>query len=325
MDSYYNKIGLPRLSLRQMHYALAAADCANVTAAARRLNISQPAVSVAIASLERHYGTPLFTRQPGLGMQLTGFGRQVFTEIRELLKHANSVANLSLPNGPLRGEFSLGIYEALAPYYLPAILSGFQKALPEVRVNFFEAPLDALLAKLHDGSADLCITYDVGLDDGFSATTLYELQPFVLVSPDHPLAGKARLRLRQLSGLPLVLLDQEASANYVLGLLQAHGVKPSAILRAGSFELQRSLVANGHGVALSHTRPLVETTYDGKTLHFIQIADDISPQRVLLAASKRHRAAPVTDASRKLIGKLFALLPRASPKNRILIIRKKHA
>jgi DNA-binding transcriptional LysR family regulator len=325
MDNHYSKIGLPRLSLRQMHYALAAADSGNVTGAARRLNVSQPAVSVAIATLERHYGTPLFARQPGLGMQLTGFGRQVFTEIRELLKHANSVANLSLPNGPLRGEFTLGIYEALAPYYLPAILSGFQKSLPEVRVNFFEAPLDVLLAKLHDGSADLCITYDVGLDDGFSTITLYELQPFVLASPGHPLAGKRSVRLRQLGGLPLVLLDQEASANYVLGLLHAHGVKPSTILRAGSFELQRSLVANGHGIALSHTRPLVETTYDGKALRFIRIADAISPQRVLLAASKRHRTGPVTEASRKLIAGLFANLPRASPKNRILIIRKKHA
>lgn len=314
MDIDYKKIGLPALSLRQMYYALAAADSGNVTAAARRLNVSQPAVSVAIASLEQHYGTPLFTRQPGQGVQLTGFGRQVFTEVRGLLKHASSVENLSQPSGPLRGEITLGIYEALAPYYLPAILGALQKSLPQVRVNFFEAPLDTLLARLHDGSADISITYDVGLDDEFSTTTLYELQPFVLAAPDHSLAKKSRIKLRELNGLPLVLLDQEASANYVLGLLHAHGVKPSAILRAGSFELQRSLVANGHGLALSHTRPRVETTYDGKTLRLIMVTDKISPQRVLLAASRRHRTSPVAASAAKLIEKLFLELPRATPK-----------
>ncbi len=319
MDTDHKKFGLPVLSLRQMHYALAAADSGNVTVAARRLNISQPAISVAIAALEQHYGTPLFTRQPGQGVQLTGFGRQVFSEIRNLLKHVNAVESLSEASGPLRGDVTIGIYDALAPYYLPAILKALQAGLPQVRASFFEASLDLLLDKLHNGSIDLCITYDVGLDDSVTATTLYPLQPFILAAPDHPLARQKNLRLRDLDGLPLVLLDQEASAHYVLGLLHAHGVKPSSILRAKSFELQRSLVANGLGLALSHTRPLAETSYDGRPLSFLAIADRIAPQRVLLATSHRHRPSPIAGATHKIIEKLFANMPRAAVQNRILI------
>ncbi|HRX36337.1 MAG TPA: LysR family transcriptional regulator, partial [Aestuariivirga sp.] len=62
MDSDHQKIGLPSVSLRQLHYALAAADSGNVTEAAKKLHVSQPAISAAIAVLERHYGTALFTR-----------------------------------------------------------------------------------------------------------------------------------------------------------------------------------------------------------------------------------------------------------------------
>ncbi len=297
MDDQNQKNGLPALSLRQLHYALAAAEHGNVTEAARRLNVSQPAVSAAVAALESHYGTPLFTRQPGQGVSPTRFGLSLFTEIRALLKQARAVFALQEGAGPMRGEVTIGIYEALAPYYLPAILKHLDSALPEVRVTIFEAELDQLVTRLHDGSADLSITYDVGIDPGLDTTTLYTLRPFILAPRRHPVARKPSAALKTLDGEPLILLDQPASAQYVMGLLHARGVAPSSVLRVKSFELQRSLVANGQGLALSHTRPLVATSYDGKPLTAVPVSDDLSPQRVLLASSRRHRPSPVAGAA----------------------------
>ncbi len=325
MDAQNQKIGLPAVSLRQMQYALAAADAGNVTDAARHLNVSQPAVSAAIAALEAHYATRLFIRRPGQGISLTRFGQSLFGEIRSLLKQARSVFDLSETSTVTRGEITIGIYEALAPYYLPAILSRLSEKLPDVRVNFFEAELDGLLARLHDGSADLCITYDVGLDHDISATTLYELRPFILAAARHPLTRSPSARLKDLDGQTLVLLQQQASAQYVLGLLHASRVRPSRIIRAQSFELQRSLVANGLGLALSHTRPLVATSYDGKKLVAVPVSDRLEPQRVLLAVSSRHRAAPIATAVAHEVQKTFAGLPEAAVDDGILINRKKRA
>lgn len=295
-----------------MQYGLAAADHGNVTEAARRLNVSQPAVSAAIAVLEDHYRTALFLRQPGQGVTPTRFGHNLFTAIRLLLKEARGVLDLSASPGPLSGDVVIGIYEALAPYYLPAVLRVLEKALPDVRVNFFEAELGQLVDRLADGSADLCITYDVGLDPDVAAETLYELRPFILAPARHGLAKAGRAPLKALEGQPLVLLDQAASAQYVLGLLHAKGVRPARILRAQSFELQRSLVANGLGLALSHTRPAANLSYDGKKLAAVPVADAITPQRVLLAASRRHRAAPVTRAAAALVKQAFESLPQAA-------------
>ncbi len=308
-----------------MHYALAAADLGNVTAAARRLNVSQPAVSAAIAALESHYGTALFSRLPGQGVSVTRFGKSLFTEIRGLLKQARVVLDLTEKSGALRGEASLGIYEALAPYYLPAILARLEAELPEVRVSVFEAGLDQLVSRLHDGSADLTITYDVGIDTDVSAETLYALRPFVLAPLRHRLARAGQAALKDLDGETLVLLDQEASAQYVLGLLHAHGVAPARVFRVKSFELQRSLVANGQGLALSHTRPLVRTSYDGKPLVALPVTDDLAPQRVLLAASRRHRPSPAAGAVAACVRQTFRDLPRPAVDSRILISRKKRA
>ena len=308
-----------------MQYALTAADSGNVTGAARLLNVSQPAVSAAIAALETHYHTPLFIRRAGQGVALTRFGGSLFSEIRGLLKQARGVFDLSEKTSATRGEVTIGIYEALAPYYLPAILARLSDRLPDVRVSFFEAGLEALVARLHDGSADLCITYDVGLDRDIAAATLYQLRPFILAAARHRISKSKSARLKDLDGEALILLQQEASAQYVLGLLHASGVKPSRVIRAQSFELQRSLVANGLGLALSHTRPLVATSYDGKKLVAVPVADKIAPQRVLLASSSRHRASPASAAVAQEVEKTFAGLPQAAIDDGILISRKKRA
>ena len=62
------------LTLKQLRYAVAAADAGNVTQAAESLHVSQPSISVAIAQIEAHYGRKLFVRHKGEGVELTSFG-----------------------------------------------------------------------------------------------------------------------------------------------------------------------------------------------------------------------------------------------------------
>ena len=312
MNTDHQKIGLMAISLRQLSYALAAADAGNVTVAARRLNISQPAVSAAIATLEAHYGAMLFTRHPGQGVVPTRFGERLFTEIRMLIRQASDVLALSESSGSLRGEVAIGIYEALAPYYLPAILTRLAQELPDVRVSFFEVELGQATGRLHDGSLDLCISYDVGLDREVVTQTLYTLRPFILAPAAHRLAEAEEVPVTVLHGEALVLLEHAASAQYVMGLLSARDVKPSRVIRVRSFELQRSMVANGWGLALSHTRPLVTTSYDGKPLLALPVTTRFPPQRVLLASSGRHKPSGLLEAVTTAIRKCFTELPHAA-------------
>ena len=304
MHSQYQKIR--SLTLKQFSYALAAAEEGNVSAAARKLHVSQPAVSAAIAALEQHYGLKLFTRHPAQGVSLTGFGVEVMTGARRLCDQALTLASLASPDAGLGGEIGLCCYEAIAPYILPRLLKRLHEKLPDVTVRFTEADLDGTAQSLRRGTADLAISYDLGLEDGIETETIYTLQPRVICSAGHRFAKKRKLRLSDLHNEPLVLLDQPLSAQYVLGLLKANGVAPVIAARIHGFELQRSLVANGIGIAVVHTLPETGKAYDGKALCAIPVADNLIEQRVLLACLARNRSRPVLKAAQREIIAAFA-------------------
>ncbi len=284
------------LTLRQLTYALAAGDHGNVTAAARWLNVSQPAVSSAIAALEQHYGMKLFSRQPAQGVTLTPFGVKVMSEARLLCDQAQTVASLATPDAKIAGEVSLCCYEAIAPNILPRLLRRLKIRLPEVSIRFFETDLEGAINSLTHGRADLAITYDLGLSGDLRTQSLYTLQPQIICSTEHRFAAYSEVSLADLHGEDIVLLDQPLSAQYVIGLLRASSAVPVVVARVKSLELQRSLVANGFGVALAHTLPNTNTANDGKQVCRLPLAEKLVEQQVLLACTRQSENRPILKA-----------------------------
>lgn len=306
MHSQYQKIG--SLTIRQLAYTLATAEEGNVSAAARKMHVSQPAISAAIAALEDHYGMKLFTRHPAQGVSLTPFGVQVVAEARLLCDQAQKVASLASPESGLAGEIGLCCYEAIAPYILPRLLRHLETTLPAVTIRYSEASLEGVVQNLQRGTTDLVITYDLGLSGQLVTDTLYVLQPHVICSSRHRFAAARTLRLSSLRNEPLILLDQPLSAQYVLGLFRSKGIAPNISGMVRGFELQRALVANDYGIAVAHTLPDTGKAYDGKAIHAIPIVDDLVEQRVLLASLDRNQERPILVAARQEIVASFVEL-----------------
>jgi len=294
MDIQYKNI--KSLTLKRLIYAIATADHGNVTAAARWLNVSQPAVSSAILALESHYGMRLFTRQPAQGVTLTPFGMNVISQARLLCDQAQTVASLATPDAQISGNISICFYEAVAPFIVPRILRRLREHLPEVTVRFFETGLEGAATAPSNGQADIAITYDLGLSGDLGMQTLYELQPKIICSAQHRFAGHGQISLSDLDGEDLVLLDQPLSSQYVMGLLRARSAVPVIVAEVRSLELQRSLVANGVGVALSHTNPRSEMSYDGNRVISLELTDDIAAQRILAVCQRHGESRPVVRA-----------------------------
>ena len=119
------------MSLRQLRYVVAAADCGHVTAAAKRLNVSQPSVSSAIAEVEAEIGVPLFMRHHARGVTLTPVGERIVNEARLLLKHASDFGQNAVElGGALKGEIVVGCFLTLAIRFLPGLLARFAQILP---------------------------------------------------------------------------------------------------------------------------------------------------------------------------------------------------
>lgn len=234
-------------------------------------------------------------------MALTPQGRKFIEEAEALL---NRAALLEDSKQPVVGEsrLRLGCFIDLAPFLLAQSLNQLRVALPDVVLTHGVETFEGLISGLIDGRFDFALTYDLGLDAGFSCKKLFDSTPRALLATDHPLAMSQQVTLADLAKYPLILSKEGLSAQHVLGLFRRKGLKPTISHRAESLEIQRSLAAHGEGIGISYASPSNGYSYDQTDLATLPIADPDVTEAVVLA---RHGIGPtdplITEAVRTLI------------------------
>ncbi|GLR97417.1 DNA-binding transcriptional LysR family regulator [Bradyrhizobium liaoningense] len=153
---------------------------------------------------------------------------------------------------------------------------------------------EALLDGLHNGSFDLIIVYDYDIPTTLHASPLRSMPIQVVLPSAHPLASSQSCSLSDLVALPMVLLDQPRTRDYILSLFANRGLSPTVAYRVDSFEMVRSLVANGFGYALLNFVPPYNV-YGHGTLTSRPLADVDRPQQLVLARLYRFRAPRLVD------------------------------
>ncbi|HEX4580363.1 MAG TPA: LysR family transcriptional regulator [Candidatus Dormibacteraeota bacterium] len=181
----------PRITLDQLHTFLAVAEVEHVTGAAERLRMSQSSVSAAVNRLEESLGLPLFSRV-GRNVRLTDIGRAV----RQLaLRSLEDVAQIEeLASGYLAfdsGEVAIASGRVMGAHRLSRWLAPFVSAHPGIDVRIVLGPMQNVLARLDDGSADIAIVgSDVRLQ-GVETIEMERTELVLVVAAGHPLASEA--------------------------------------------------------------------------------------------------------------------------------------
>lgn len=294
------------LTLTQLRYLVAVARHGSVTAAARTLNVSQPSISVAIDNVEATLGQKLFVRQRGSGIALTSFGRGAVAKAKQVLAEADELVGLGTRDADVGGELVLGCFEDLAPYFAPALIRAFSQRCPAVTVIVRDETFETLGRRLGDSAIDLGLTYDLGLPSHFARILLHELRPHALLPQGHALASQTSVSLAELATHPLVTTDQPHSWQHMLELFLSRGLSPVSQSTTSSFELQRSMVANGFGVAVSYTRPYGDRSYDGLPLVCKPLSDPLPMQRIILTHDTRQRLSKTALAFIEVAKEWFA-------------------
>ena len=269
------------LNLRQLEYFVAAARHSGAARAADALGVSQPSISKAIADLESHWGEPLFVRLHARGLELTAAGVLRHREAHALLEQARALA--APRAGELTGLLRVGCLSTLAPRYLPDILARMRAGHPAIEVQFVEGDTEALTRMLERGALDVALLYDLGLARGVRLEAVTELRPYALLPARHRLTDAASVRVADLAGEPLVLINLPHSRAYFLSLFRDAGVTPQIAYESASLEMVRALVANGLGVSILTTRPLRDVSDDGKRIACRRLRGRLAGQAVALA------------------------------------------
>jgi DNA-binding transcriptional LysR family regulator len=284
-------------TLRHLTYFTAAADAGSITGAARRLGVSQPSISAALAELERRLGLQLFLRHHAQGLSLTPAGRQLLAEARQLIAHAEELRLAALDlGGGLAGALALGCFITFAPLVVPSLLRGFSRRFPEARVALHEAHVPAVLEDLRRGRTELALTYDLSLGPDILFEPLAEVPLHALLPGGHRLARAPAVSLAELADEPLVLLGLPQSREYFLSIFYALRLEPRIAYETGSYEMLRGLVANGLGYAIMHSRPPGARALDGRPVAYRPILEDVRPTQLGLARLARLRPTRVAES-----------------------------
>jgi len=299
----------PDVTLTQLRYLVAAATRGTMTQAAAEMHVAQSAVSAAVAELERQLGTQLFIRQRARGLVLTAAGEEFVSEARAVLAHLDDVlGNARGRSEQVRGHIRIACFVTLAPFVLPELLADLNAHYPGLEVEVIEAEAESLSAALHSGQAELGLSYDLGLGPEIDRQVVAEVQPHVILPPDHRLAGHSRVHLEDLAHEPMILLDLPHSRDYFQHMLATAGVTPNVRYRSVSYETVRGLVARGLGYSILNQRPVHDVTYGGGTVQPRQIANDLPPLHVVTAHLSSVRS---TARARAVAARARAvLLPR---------------
>jgi DNA-binding transcriptional LysR family regulator len=204
------------MELRHLRYFAAVAEEENVSRAALRLHVSQPALSRQIRDLEDELGFPLLERS-AKSVRLTDAGRVFYDEAQAVLRRAVEAVKTAraVADGD-RGELHIGYAPSLTPHILPPALRAFQRVAPGLRVALHDLSTGEMIARLQDGRLQIAFHVQPSqrMLRGLRFEKLAEVRLCLAVSPGHRLARRRRVTMEDASHEPLIAYTRSEYPEY---------------------------------------------------------------------------------------------------------------
>ena len=242
------------MELRHLRYFRAIADYGSLTAAAKRLHVSQSAISEQILDLEDEVGGRLLDRSART-IRLTAQGKVFLEEARKTLDAADRAVDLTRQS--LKGEvgtLSIGFFLWGAGGFFPRIIREFRRRRPGIRLSLLDMSAVEQLVALEEGRIDVGLTrpLEPPFDRTLQSELLYRDPIVVAMRPDHPFAQR-EVHVKELSEERIVMCDRKASPvvfdNFVT-LCAEVGFSPQIVNTSPTWSGVLTLVEAGEGVAM---------------------------------------------------------------------------
>ena len=244
------------MELRHLRYFIGVAEEENVSRAALKLHVSQPALSRQIRDLEEELGFLLLERS-AKSVRLTEAGRAFLTEARAVLQRTEDAvkAARAIATGG-RGELHVAYAPSLTARILPPTLRAFQAELPNVRVRLHDLSTEEMLAGLREGKLQIAFVVRLtpALLRGLRFEELARDSICLAVAPKHPLAGRRTVTLAEVAREPLVTYsrkDYPDAHENLAAMFAAIKSKPRIAEEHDSVSSLIAAVEAGNGVAIA--------------------------------------------------------------------------
>lgn len=224
----------------------------SVSRAAEALFVSQPAVSLQLQALERELGVVLFERS-GRRLVPSREGQLLYEMAQPLVESVDGleISFRDKVRGLDAGELNIAANSSTILYLLPKIVEKFRARYPDVRLTLHNAISADGTDLLRSDAADLAIGSMMDVPGDLSYAPVYRFEQVLITPPEHPLAGKRRVGLEDLSPYPLILPPRRQITYRLVDLVfQQHRVPYTVALEVGGWEVIKQYVTMGMGISI---------------------------------------------------------------------------
>lgn len=291
------------ITLRQLEFALSVAKYKHFKRAAEECNISQSALSLGIAELEKQLDTQIFERNnkqvliTPIGEEILERAKRIFSEVNDLTTRAQTHQT------PLAYPMTIGIIPTIAPFLLPKVLPALRSQFSNFQVAVVEEQTERLLEKVRYGTIDTAIIALPYNTDGLLTFEFWQENFLAIFSADDNYANQLTVDADTLLDSNLMLLGEgHCLTNHALSVCHLDKNKVKNSFSDASLTTLVQMALSGMGTTLVPEMAVKQIRQQNPDIVSIPLAE-AGPHR-RLAFVTRLNYARVDDVN--LLGKIFA-------------------
>lgn len=238
------------MNLKQLEVFHLVVKKGSCTKAAEELNVTQPAVTIQVKSLEKslnlkliqHFGEKIQLSEAG--ELLYQYAEKIFDLVSEADEKMRDFKKL------MRGTLQIGTTKNYARYIMPSLLTTFQARFPDIRVILDEGNSEDMARSVLDMKNEMAFICQINIDRRLKSIFFSSVEFVLVVSPQHRFSQRGSISFRELNGEPVILREKgSGSRAAILRRFDLYGIKPSVIIEVGSLDFIVGYVKQGKGIS----------------------------------------------------------------------------
>lgn len=268
------------MTLTQLEYFVTVVKTNSITKAAKKLFVSQPAVSSAIKELEKEFNTVLFVRYNNQ-IVLTDEGHHLYKLAVNLLQNSSNLYEDMKNYVKKSSVLKIGVPPMLGSFIVPSLVQDYSKTNQNIEVQLIELGSVANQQAILNGeiSCGFTIKYHNNIDDDIDYISVADTSLLFAINKSHPLAKKEQISIEDIKNTPLILMKEDClQSSLIQSEFEKKGLVPNIKIRTNQLYTIKELLSGNNLGAFLFTQVF---KYDSDNIKTIPLAEPLNFEIVL--------------------------------------------
>ena len=296
------------MTLNQLKYLVTINECGNITLASKKLNLSQPSLTMQIKKLEDELGVKIFNRR-NKPFVITELGQKIISQAKKVLLEEKKINDIINQDKEIfTGKLKIGITPSLVSSISDIIISSFEKKFKNVELVISEVRSEDITNAIEESDIDVGITpYYLKTNNIIEQPLFYE--PFVVYLPEnHKLKNIKKLNIDDFEFENLLFTSESSISKQVSQLFKGFNLNYTKIIESQNLQTYINLSDKGHGVVIV---PFLNSLkFENKSSQFKEFIKPVPARQVCLISLKSEPKKTLTQILKKnIISNLRGKIP----------------